>query len=78
MKGKRHARRPEPILGDTAEFVAADNKLIFGLEGGAVFDGLVPDRSVDRIEVVGQHDVDHAPLGRKQEISLSHVENGFR
>ena len=27
MKGKRHARRPEPILGDTAEFVGAENRV---------------------------------------------------
>ena len=73
MKGKRHARRPEPILGDTTEFVAADDKLIFGLERGAVFDSLVPDRPLDRIEVIVQYDVEHAPLGREQEIGLFHV-----
>ena len=43
MEGKWHARRPEPILGDTAEFVAADNELILSLERGAVFDSLVSD-----------------------------------
>ena len=73
MKGKRHARRPEPILGDTAEFVAADNKLIFGLERGAVFDSLIPDGPLDRVQVIAQHNVKHARLGREQEIGLFHV-----
>jgi hypothetical protein len=73
MKGKRHARRPEPILGDTAEFVAADNKLIFGLKRGAVFNAPVPDCPLDRVWVIVQHNVEHAPLGREQEIGLFHV-----
>jgi hypothetical protein len=67
MNGKRHTGRPEPILWDTAEFVAADNKLIFGLERGAVFDSLVPDRRLDRVQVIFQYGVEHAPLGREHE-----------
>jgi hypothetical protein len=77
MKGKRRARRTEPVLGDTAEFVAADNKLIFGLERGAVFDSLVADRPLDRVGVIVQHNVEHRPLEREQEIGLLHVEMAF-
>ena len=77
MKGKRHACSPEPVLGDTAEFVAADDKLIFGLERGAMFDSLIPDRPLDRVGVIVQHNVEHAPLGREQEIGLLHVEMAF-
>ena len=77
MKGKWHARRPEPILGDTAEFVAADNELILSLERGAVFDSLVSDCPLDRVGVIVQHNVEHAPLGGEQEIGLLHVEMAF-
>ena len=73
MKGKRHTRCPEPILGNTGKRVAADNKLIFGLERGAVFDSLEPDCPLDCIKVIVQHNVEHAPLGREQEIGLFHV-----
>ena len=77
MKGKRHACRPKPVLGDTAEFVAADDKLVFGLERGAMFDSLIPDGPLDRVQVIFQCDVEHAPLGREQEIGLLHVEMAF-
>jgi hypothetical protein len=73
MKGKRDACRPEPVLGDAAEFVAADDELIFSLERGAVFDSLIPDRPLDRVQVIFQYDVEDAPLGREHEIGLFHM-----
>jgi hypothetical protein len=66
VKGKRHARCPEPIRGGTSEFIAADNKLIFGLERSAVFDSLIPERPLDRVGAIVHHNVKNAPLGREQ------------